>query len=56
MNQINNDIYLMFDLLPLDMHGWNGNSGVFREFIEEINCVASNRQAIFNEIFDKYFI
>ena len=24
--------------------------------IEEINCVASNRQNIFNEIFDKYFI
>jgi DNA-binding MltR family transcriptional regulator len=28
----------------------------WEEFIEEINCVASNRQAIFNEIFDKYFI
>ena len=36
MNQINKDIYLMFDLLPIDMHGWNGNSRVFREFIEEI--------------------
>jgi DNA-binding MltR family transcriptional regulator len=28
----------------------------WEEFIEEINCVASNRQNIFNEIFDKYFI
>lgn len=36
MNEINKDIYLMFDLLPMDMQGWNGNSRVFREFIEEI--------------------
>jgi len=28
----------------------------WEEFTEEVNCVASNRQAIFNEIFDKYFI
>ena len=28
----------------------------WEEFIEEINCVASNRQNVFNEIFDKYFI
>jgi DNA-binding MltR family transcriptional regulator len=28
----------------------------WEEFIEEVNCVASNRQNIFNEIFDKYFI
>jgi hypothetical protein len=26
------------------------------EFIEEINCVASNREQIFNEIFDKHFL
>ena len=25
------------------------------EFAEEINCVASNRQNYFNEIFDKHF-
>lgn len=25
------------------------------EFTEEINCVASNRQSYFTEIFDKYF-
>ena len=25
-------------------------------FSEEVNCVASNRQNVFNEIFDKYFI
>ena len=25
-------------------------------FSEEVNCVASNRQNFFNEIFDKYFI
>ena len=28
----------------------------WEEFIEEINSVASNRQNVFNEIFDKYFI
>ena len=28
----------------------------WEEFAEEINSVASNRQNIFNEIFDKYFI
>ena len=28
----------------------------WEEFIEEVNSVASNRQSIFNEIFDKYFI
>jgi len=26
------------------------------EFAEEINCVASNREQIFNEIFDKHFL
>jgi hypothetical protein len=28
----------------------------WEEFIEEVNSVASNRQNVFNEIFDKYFI
>ena len=28
----------------------------WEEFIEEVNSVASNRQSVFNEIFDKYFI
>lgn len=28
----------------------------WEEFTEEVNSVASNRQNIFNEIFDKYFI
>jgi hypothetical protein len=28
----------------------------WEEFAEEVNSVASNRQNIFNEIFDKYFI
>jgi ABC-type multidrug transport system ATPase subunit len=28
----------------------------WEQFIEEVNSVASNRQNIFNEIFDKYFI
>lgn len=28
----------------------------WEEFTEEINSVATNRQNIFNEIFDKYFI
>lgn len=27
----------------------------WEEFTEEINCVASNREGIFKEIFDKYF-
>jgi hypothetical protein len=26
------------------------------EFAEEINCVASNREQIFNEVFDKHFL
>ena len=28
----------------------------WEEFTEEINCVASNRVQIFNEIFDKHFL
>ena len=28
----------------------------WEEFTEEINCVASNREQIFNEIFDKHFL
>lgn len=28
----------------------------WEEFTEEVNSMASNRQNIFNEIFDKYFI
>lgn len=36
MNHINEDIYSMFDLLPMDLHGWNGNNKIFKEFIEQI--------------------
>ena len=28
----------------------------WEEFTEEINCVASNREQIFNEIFDNHFL
>jgi hypothetical protein len=28
----------------------------WEEFSEEINSMASNRQSIFNEVFDKYFL
>jgi hypothetical protein len=28
----------------------------WEEFAEEINSMASNRQGIFNEVFDKYFL
>jgi hypothetical protein len=28
----------------------------WEEFAEEINSMASNRQIIFNEVFDKYFL
>ena len=28
----------------------------WEEFTEEVNSMASNRQNVFNEIFDKYFI
>jgi hypothetical protein len=28
----------------------------WEEFAEEINSMASNRQSIFNEVFDKYFL
>jgi hypothetical protein len=28
----------------------------WEEFAEEINSMASNRQSVFNSIFDKYFL
>jgi hypothetical protein len=28
----------------------------WEEFAEEVNSVASNRQSVFNSVFDKYFI
>ena len=28
----------------------------WEEFIEEVNSLAANKQSVFNEIFDKYFI
>lgn len=35
--------------------GINKSDNEWNEFAEEINCIASNREAYFNEIFDKYF-
>ena len=35
--------------------GINKSDKEWDEFAEEINCVASNRQNYFNEIFDKHF-
>jgi hypothetical protein len=32
------------------------NDDYWEEFAEEINCVASNREQIFNEVFDKHFL
>ena len=64
-------MYLMFknDTLPyLDMEdfiimwetladSWNVRmiDNNWEEFAEEINSQASNRESVFNEIFDKYF-
>jgi hypothetical protein len=28
----------------------------WQEFTEEVNSVASNRQSVFNSVFDKYFL
>lgn len=28
----------------------------WEEFAEEVNSVASNRQSVFNSVFDKYFV
>jgi len=35
MNSLNNKIYENLELLPLDLQGWNGNSNVFMELIQE---------------------
>jgi hypothetical protein len=32
------------------------NDDYWEEFAEEINSVASNREQIFNEVFDKHFL
>lgn len=35
MNNLNNKIYENLELLPLDLHGWHGDSKVFMELIKE---------------------
>ena len=37
MNKIDSNIYNNLELLPEDLQGWNGNSGVFHRLIAEIN-------------------
>lgn len=34
MNLINKDIYKNLNLLPVDLQGWNGNSKIFQELID----------------------
>jgi len=36
MNKIDKTIYEDFNPLPLELSGWNGNKGIFRELIEKI--------------------
>lgn len=38
-----------------DRWGINKSDTEWNDFAEEINCVASNREHIFNDIFDKHF-
>jgi hypothetical protein len=49
------DFLIMWQSLA-DQWGIRIEDDQWEEFIEEVNSVASNRQSIFNEIFDKYFI
>ena len=49
-----NDFVCMWQALA-DKWGINKSDKEWNEFAEEINCVASNRQNYFNEIFDKHF-
>lgn len=48
------DFILMWETLA---DSWNIRmiDNNWEDFAEEINSLASNREAVFNEIFDKYF-
>ena len=48
------DFLIMWETLA---DSWNVRmiDNNWEEFAEEINSVASNRESVFNEIFDKYF-
>ena len=48
------DFIIMWETLA---DSWNVRmiDNNWEEFAEEINSVASNRESVFNEIFDKYF-
>jgi hypothetical protein len=48
------DFLMMWETLA---DSWNVRmiDNNWEEFAEEINSVASNRESVFNEIFDKYF-
>lgn len=48
------DFITMWQALA-DKWGINKSDQEWDDFAEEINCVASNRQNYFNEIFDKHF-
>jgi hypothetical protein len=48
------DFVAMWQTLS-DKWGVIKSDSEWNEFAEEINCVASNREHIFNEIFDKHF-
>jgi len=48
------DFIAMWQTLA-DKWGINKSDENWSDFAEEINCIASNRQNYFNEIFDKHF-
>jgi hypothetical protein len=48
------DFIAMWQTLA-DKWGINKSDEEWSDFAEEINCIASNRQNYFNEIFDKHF-
>jgi len=48
------DFIVMWQALA-DKWGINKTDQEWDDFAEEINCIASNRQNYFNEIFDKHF-
>lgn len=39
MNKIDNTIYNNLELLPLDLQGWNGSSGIFHDLVSKIRPI-----------------
>jgi hypothetical protein len=49
------DFIIMWQSLA-DQWKINIEDDEWEEFAEEINSIASNRQSVFNSVFDKYFL